>query len=49
MGFIHNNTIWRANDLHFAKEQYLFNIGTVVNLGVFGGKEIGTKQTDIWK
>lgn len=49
MGFIHNNTIWRANDLYFSKGHYLFNIGTVVNLGIFGGKEIETKQTNIWK
>ncbi|NCA79373.1 MAG: DUF3316 domain-containing protein [Sphingobacteriia bacterium] len=49
-GFTHNNLIWYANNLYFKKEQYMFTIGTVVNMTLFGGKNSNSNDhTSIWK
>lgn len=49
VGFSHQNMAWKANNLRFSKESYLFSLGTVVDLELFGGRSHQkSEKTTIW-
>ncbi len=48
VGMAHNYQYWHANNLYFSQNQINFNIGTVVDLQLFGGKKAQSKHP-VWE